>query len=125
MFVGEYNHSLDSKGRLIIPSRFREALGDTFMVTKGLDGCLSIYDMEGWKNLEAKLQTLPLTNANARKFTRFMLGGAIECEVDKQGRILIPGNLREFAHLSKDVALVGVGGRIEIWDKETWMQVSA
>ncbi len=125
MFVGEYNHSLDSKGRLIIPSRFRDALGDTFMVTKGLDGCLSIYDMEGWKNLEAKLQALPLTNANARKFTRFMLGGAIECEVDKQGRILIPSNLREFAHLTKDVALVGVGGRIEIWDKETWTQVSA
>lgn len=111
MFVGEYSHSLDSKGRLIIPSRFREALGDTFMVTKGLDGCLSIYDMEGWKNLESKLQALPLTNANARKFTRFMLGGAIECEVDKQGRILIPANLREFAHLTKDVALVGVGGR--------------
>ena len=125
MFVGEYNHSLDSKGRLIIPSRFRDALGDTFMVTKGLDGCLSIYDMEGWKNLEAKLQALPLTNANARKFTRFMLGGAIECEVDKQGRIFIPSNLREFAHLTKDVALVGVGGRIEIWDKETWAQVSA
>ena len=125
MFVGEYSHSLDSKGRLIIPSRFREALGDTFMVTKGLDGCLSIYDMEGWKNLESKLQALPLTNANARKFTRFMLGGAIECEVDKQGRILIPANLREFAHLTKDVALVGVGGRIEIWDKETWIQVSA
>lgn len=125
MFVGEYSHSLDSKGRLIIPSRFREALGDTFMVTKGLDGCLSIYDMEGWKNLESKLQALPLTNANARKFTRFMLGGAIECEVEKQGRILIPANLREFAHLTKDVALVGVGGRIEIWDKETWIQVSA
>ncbi|MCI8402413.1 MAG: division/cell wall cluster transcriptional repressor MraZ [Lachnospiraceae bacterium] len=125
MFVGEYNHSLDAKGRLIIPSRFREALGDTFMVTKGLDGCLFIYDMSGWKVLEAKLQALPLTSAHARKFSRFMLGGAIECEVDKQGRILLPANLREFAHLTKDIALVGVGGRVEIWDKETWMANSA
>ncbi len=125
MFVGEYTHSLDAKGRLIIPSKFRESLGDTFMVTKGLDGCLSIYDMAGWKVLEEKLQSLPLTNANARKFTRFMLGGAIDCEVDKQGRILLPANLREFAHLTKDVSLVGVGGRIEIWDKETWLQTSA
>lgn len=124
MFVGEYNHSLDAKGRLIIPSKFREALGDIFMVTKGLDGCLFIYDMEEWKVLEAKLQALPLTNANARKFTRFMLGGAIECEVDKQGRILLPLNLREFAHLNKDAVLVGVGGRIEIWDKETWLATS-
>ena len=116
MFVGEYSHSLDAKGRLIIPSKFREALGDTFMVTKGLDG---------WKVLEGKLQALPLTNANARKFTRFMLGGATECDVDKQGRILLPANLREFAHLNKDVALVGVGGRIEIWDKETWQKTNA
>lgn len=125
MFVGEYSHSLDTKGRLIIPAKFRESLGDVFMVTKGLDGCLSVYDMQGWKELEEKLQALPLTNANARKFTRFMLGGAIECEVDKQGRILLPVNLREFAHLSKDVALVGVGGRIEIWDKDTWVEKCA
>ena len=125
MFVSEYNHSLDTKGRLIIPSKFRESLGDTFMVTKGLDGCLSIYDMEGWKLLEEKLKVLPLTNANARKFTRFMLGGAIECEVDKQGRILLPANLREFAHLTKDVTLVGVGNRIEIWDKEAWAEANS
>ena len=125
MFRGEYNHALDTKGRLIVPSKFRDALGDTFIVTKGLDGCLFMYEMEGWKVLEAKLQALPLTNANARKFTRFMLGGAIECEVDKQGRILLPANLREFAHLSKDVTLVGVGGRIEIWDKEAYVEANA
>jgi MraZ protein len=95
------------------------------MVTKGLDGCLSIYDMEGWKVLEDKLKSLPLTNANARKFSRFMLGGATECEVDKQGRILLPANLREFAHLTKDVALVGVGNRIEIWEKEAWAVANA
>jgi len=124
MFVGEYSHSLDGKGRLIIPSKFRESLGDTFMVTKGLDGCLSIYEMEGWRKLEEKLQALPLTNTNARKFTRFMLGGASECEVDKQGRILLPSNLREFAGLTKDVVLVGVGGHIEIWDKENWGRIS-
>ncbi len=125
MFMGEYNHSLDTKGRLIIPSRYREALGDTFVLTKGLDGCLNIYDTEGWNALTEKLQALPITSANARKFTRFMLGGATECEVDKQGRILIPANLRAFAGLTRDVILVGVGGRIEIWDREAWEKTSA
>lgn len=124
MFFGEYSHSLDAKGRLIIPSKFRESLGDIFMVTKGLDGCLSVCDMEQWKEQVTKLQALPQTNANARRFVRFKLGGAVECEVDKQGRILLPANLREFAHLTKDVNLVGVGNSIEIWDHDTWIGVS-
>lgn len=118
MFMGEYNHTIDTKGRVIIPSKFREVLGDTFVVTKGLDGCLFVYDNTEWNAFEEKLKTLPLTNRNARQFVRFFLAGAAEVEVDKQGRILIPGVLREFAGLEKDVVLIGVASRIEIWDKE-------
>ena len=120
MFRGEYSHTVDTKGRLIIPSKFREHLGDEFVVTKGLDGCLFVYDNSEWKNFEEKLQKLPLTNPNARKFSRFFLAGASACEVDKQGRILLPAVLRAFAGLEKEVAFVGVGSRIEIWDKATW-----
>lgn len=120
MFMGEYNHTIDAKGRLIVPSKFREQLGDEFVVTKGLDGCLFAYDNSEWKNFEEKLQKLPLTNPNARKFARFFLAGASACEVDKQGRILLPAVLRAFAGLEKEVALVGVGSRIEIWNKATW-----
>ncbi len=118
MFMGEYNHTIDAKGRLIIPSKFREILGDAFVVTKGLDGCLFVYDNEEWKRFEEKLRTLPITNKEARQFVRFFLAGATEAEVDKQGRILIPNVLREFAGLTKDVVLVGVGSRIEIWSRE-------
>jgi len=117
MFMGEYNHTIDAKGRLIVPSKFRESLGDEFVVTKGFDGCLYVFDDEEWAALEAKIKTLPLTNKEARQFARFFLAGAASVEVDKQGRILLPGVLREFADLSKDVTLVGVGTRIEIWDK--------
>lgn len=120
MFMGEYNHTIDPKGRLIIPAKFREALGDEFVVTKGLDGCLFVYANTEWNNFEEKLRTLPLTNKNARQFTRFFLAGAAACEVDKQGRILIPQVLREFAKLEKDVVLIGVASRIEIWSKEVW-----
>ena len=118
MFMGEYNHTIDAKGRLIIPSKFREILGDAFVVTKGLDGCLFVYDNEEWKRFEEKLRSLPITNKEARQFVRFFLAGATEAEVDKQGRILIPNVLREFAGLMKDVVLVGVGSRIEIWGRE-------
>lgn len=122
MFMGEYNHTVDAKGRLIVPSKFREQLGDEFVVTKGLDGCLFVYENTEWKALEEKLHALPLTNANARKFSRFFLAGATTCEVDKQGRILLPAVLREFAGIDKDAVLVGVGSRIEIWNRETWNQ---
>ena len=117
MFMGEYNHTVDAKGRLIVPSKFREQLGDEFVVTKGLDGCLFVYENTEWKALEEKLNALPLTNANARKFSRFFLAGATTCEVDKQGRILLPAVLREFARIDKDAVLVGVGRRIEIWSR--------
>ena len=118
MFMGEYNHTIDAKGRLIVPSKFRESLGETFVVTKGLDGCLFVYGNDEWSVFEEKLKSLPLTNKEARTFVRFFLAGAAEVEVDKQGRILVPGVLREFAGLKKDVVLIGVASRIEIWDRE-------
>ena len=125
MFMSRYNHTVDAKGRLIVPSKFRDQLGDEFVVTKGMDGCLFVYANEDWKAFEEKLATLPMTNKEARMFTRFFLAGAATLEVDKQGRILLPANLREFAALEKDVVLVGVGTRIEIWSKENWENMDA
>ena len=113
---------LTDGGRLIVPAKFREVLGDEFVVTKGLDNCLFVYPNDEWQKFEEKLQTLPLTNKNARQFTRFFLAGAASVEVDKQGRILLPSVLREFAGLEKDVVLVGVASRIEIWSKDRWLQ---
>jgi MraZ protein len=124
MFMGEYNHTIDAKGRLIIPSKFRDELGETFVLTKGLDGCLSIYPKEEWEEFERKLRTLPLTNKNARTFTRFFIAGATACELDKQGRILVPATLREYAGLAKDVVLTGNLDRIEVWSKEKWAENS-
>lgn len=120
MFMGEYNHSIDPKGRLIIPSKFRELLGDEFVVTKGLDGCLFVFPNDEWKAFEEKLRSLPMANKNARKFSRFFMAGATTCELDKQGRILLPSTLREFAGLEKDVVLAGLLNRIEIWSKDNW-----
>ena len=120
MFMGEYNHTIDAKGRLIIPSKFRESLGEEFVITKGLDGCLFVYDNQEWNDFEEKLNALPLNKKDNRQFVRFFLAGAAQVEVDKQGRILVPGNLRDFAELEKDVVLVGVASRIEIWSKARW-----
>ncbi len=125
MFMGEYNHTIDAMGRLIVPSKFREALGDTFVVTKGLDGCLFVYDNGEWNAFEEKLKSLPITNKEARQFARFFLAGAAEVEVDKQGRILVPNILREFAQINKDVVLIGVASRIEIWSKERFEGITA
>lgn len=125
MFMGEYNHSIDTKGRLIIPSRFREELGDDFVVTKGLDGCLFVFPNNEWQAFEEKLKALPLTNKSARQFARFFVAGATPCELDKQGRILLPQTLREFAGLEKDVVLTGMLNRIEIWSKVKWMENSS
>jgi MraZ protein len=124
MFMGEYNHTIDPKGRLIIPSKFREQLSDEFVLTKGLDGCLSIYPMDEWESFEKQLRSLPLTNKNARTFTRFFVAGAASCELDKQGRILVPQTLREFAGLTKEVVLTGNINRIEIWSKNKWSENS-
>jgi len=120
MFMGRYNHTIDPKGRLSIPSKYRETLGDEFVVSKGMDGCLFVYADEDWKVFEAKLASLPLINQEARQFARFFLSGAQYVTVDKQGRILMPQDLREFAGLEKDVVLAGMGGRIEIWSLEKW-----
>lgn len=125
MFMSEYNHTIDTKGRLIVPSKFRDQLGDEFVVTKGMDGCLFVYANEDWNAFEQKLTSLPLINKEARKFARFFLAGAAQVEVDKQGRILLPSNLRDFAGLEKDVVLVGVGSRIEIWSRENWENMDA
>ena len=118
MFMGEYNHTIDAKGRLIIPSKFREALGDEFVVTKGMDDCLFVFDNSEWQAFEAKLRSLPMIDKEARQFTRYFLAGAASLEVDKQGRILLPAVLREFADITKDAVLVGVGNRVEIWSKD-------
>ena len=120
MFMGEYNHTIDAKGRLIVPSKFREQLGEEFVITKGLDGCLFVYSNEEWKKIEESFRDKPLTSKDARKFNRFFFAGACSCEVDKQGRILIPSNLREYAGIEKDVVSVGVLSRVEIWSKEKW-----
>ena len=122
MFIGEYEHSVDAKGRVIMPAKLREDIGEKFILTKGLDGCLFAYSQNEWNNFEEKLKSLPLTNKNARDFVRFFLSGAIECEIDKQGRFLIPSNLREYSKLDKEIMILGVGTRIEIWNKETWIK---
>ena len=120
MFMGEYNHTIDAKGRLIIPAKFREALGDEFVVTQGMDGCLFVFDNSEWQAFAEKLRSLPMMDKEVRQFTRFFLAGAASVEVDKQGRILIPPVLREFADITKDAVLIGVGSRIEIWSKDRW-----
>ena len=124
MLIGEYEHSIDTKGRLIMPSKLKEDIGEKFVVTKGLDGCLFVYSEKEWKTFEEKLRTFPLTNKDARALMRFFLAGAMECEIDKQGRFLIPGNLREFATLEKEVVIIGVLNKIEIWSKDKWQKYS-
>ena len=117
MFMGQYQHSIDAKGRLIVPAKFREGLGEHFVVTKGLDNCLFAYPQD-------ELKQLPLTNTGARKFVRFFFAGAVECELDNQGRIMVPPHLREYAGLKKEVVSIGVNNRIEIWNKESWNDYS-
>ena len=119
--MGEYSHNIDAKNRLIMPAKFREQLGDKFIATKGLDGCLFVYSLSEWETIEAKFREIPLTTKDARKFLRFFFAGAAECEVDKQGRVLIPPSLKEYAGLEKEVMSVGVLNRVEIWSKERWL----
>lgn len=123
-FKGEYSHTIDDKGRLIIPSRLREQLGEGFVVTKGLDGCLFVFDREGWENFEDKLRALPMDNRDARMLSRFFLAGASDAELDKQGRVLLPANLISHAELAKDVVVIGAGNRVEIWSRERWNDTS-
>ncbi len=118
--MGEYQHTVDAKGRLIIPAKFRDDLDGGFVVTRGLDKCLFAYTMDEWKKLEEKLKALPVTKKDARAFTRFFFSGATEVELDKQGRVNLPANLLSYAGLEKDCVVLGVSSRIEIWAKEAW-----
>ncbi len=118
--MGEFRHSIDSKGRIIIPARFRSELGQAFVMTKGLDGCLFLYPEGEWEELTAKLEDLPFTKSEARAFVRFFFSGAAECDCDSQGRTVIPSNLREYSSLNREAVVIGVGNRIEIWSAEAW-----
>lgn len=118
--MGEYSHNIDRKGRLIMPAKFREELQDKVVVNRGLDGCLYVYTMDQWSVVQKKLATLPTTKKNARNFQRMMLAKADECDLDSQGRILIPSRLVQLAQLEKECVIVGVGNHIEIWAKERW-----
>lgn len=120
MLLGEYQHSIDAKGRVILPAKFREEIGENCIATKGLEKCLFVYPKQEWSSIEDKLKQLPLAKAEARAFVRFFFSGAAELECDKQGRVLIPGNLRDYAALDKDIVIIGVLNRIEIWDKAAW-----
>ena len=122
MFLGEYNHNLDVKGRMAIPAKFRTKLNAGAIITKGLEHCLFIFDLKDWETLAQKLIALPIAQANARAFSRLMLSGAMDVELDGQGRILIPDYLRKYADLKKQVVVAGLYNRIEIWDNDAWKQ---
>ncbi|MGK0604311.1 division/cell wall cluster transcriptional repressor MraZ [Enterococcus gilvus] len=120
MFMGEFQHNIDAKGRLIVPSKLREQLGEKFVVTRGMDGCLFGYPLDEWSQLETKLNDMPLSKKDARAFVRFFYSAATECEIDKQGRINIPASLRSHASIEKECVIIGVANRIEIWDQTRW-----
>ena len=120
MFMGEYHHSIDEKGRLIIPSKLRLELGESFIITRGLDNCLIVYSLVEWNKIVEKLKKLSFTKKDARNFTRFLLSGATVCELDKQGRVNISASLVDYAELEKDCIIVGVNDRLEIWSQDKW-----
>ena len=124
MFMGEFNHSIDTKGRIIVPSKLREELGEEFVVTLGLDGCLFLYPQTEWQSFVSKLKNLPGTK-ETRQIQRYFLAGAASCEVDRQGRVLIPAKLREKAQLEKDIVFVGVLSKVELWSEEKWNENNA
>src|SRR5659263_243986 len=118
MLIGEHQHNIDVKGRVFIPARFRDDLGEHFIVTKGLDSCLFIYSQDEWLVLDAKIRALPMSKS--RRLQLFFFSSAVDVEADKQGRIVLPQNLREFASLTRDVVIIGASSRVEIWDKQKW-----
>lgn len=124
MLVGEFQHTIDNKGRVIMPAKFRDYLGDRFVITKGLDNCLFVYPQEEWGVVVEKLRQLSFTKADARAFSRFFFSGADEVEMDKQGRVLLAPNLREYAGLEREIMVIGVSSRVEIWDREKWLSYS-
>jgi len=122
MFIGEYSHTIDSKKRMAIPSRFRKELGKKAVITRGIDNCLVVYPMKEWENLAKKLGSLPATQIDARKFSRIMLSGAMDVNLDNLGRILIPDYLKNYASLKKNVVVCGLFNRLEIWDEDKWQE---
>ncbi|MDP3993108.1 MAG: division/cell wall cluster transcriptional repressor MraZ [bacterium] len=124
MLIGEYKHSLDGKGRLSIPAKFRSELGASAIVTKGLEGCLFMYPKSQWELMASRLSNMPVSSSNARAFSRLMLSGAMEVEIDRLGRALLPGYLREYAALEGETVITGVYNRVEIWDKKSWAEYS-
>ena len=120
MFMGEYHHTIDEKGRLIIPSKFREELGEKFIITRGIENCLFVYSLSSWKKITQRLESLPFTKKDARQFVRFFLSGATTAEFDKQGRVNITSPLISYAKLQKDCVVIGTGDRLEIWSQEDW-----
>lgn len=120
MFMGEFQHTVDAKGRLIIPAKFRDGLGERFIATRGLENCLFVFSEKEWEAFGEKLKQLPMASGHARQFTRLLFSGATECELDPQGRINLPANLREYAGLDKEAVVVGVSNRVEIWSKAGW-----
>jgi MraZ protein len=125
MFIGEYKHNIDEKGRLALPAKFRQELKDGAVVTRGLDNCLFLYTKKEWEKLAEKLANLPISQANSRAFARLMLAGAMDVEFDKQGRVVLPEYLRQFAGLKKSVVIAGLYTRLEIWDESAWKQYKA
>ncbi len=120
MFIGEYNGTIDDKARIIIPAKFRSSLKNQVVVTRGLDNSLVLYTLDEWKKLAEKLASLPISTANTRAFSRLMLAGAMDCDIDKQGRIVLPGYLKEFAKINKKLVYAGMYNRVEIWSEELW-----
>ncbi|MCL2323035.1 MAG: division/cell wall cluster transcriptional repressor MraZ [Oscillospiraceae bacterium] len=125
MFIGEYEHVCDEKKRIIVPSKFREGLGNKFVMSKGLDGCIYVFNEEDFKILEGKLKMLPMSNKEARVYSRFFFSSAHEVEIDKQGRVVIPQLLIDYSKIEKDIVSIGVSNRIEIWSKEAWIKYNS
>ena len=120
MFIGEYHHTIDEKGKIIIPSKFRESLGKEFIITRGIENCLFIYSLQNWADITNKLSSLPFTKKDARTFNRFFMSGATNVELDKQGRVNISKPLIDYANISKDCVIIGTGDRLEVWSQESW-----
>ncbi|MBI5621533.1 division/cell wall cluster transcriptional repressor MraZ [Candidatus Falkowbacteria bacterium] len=124
MFIGQYSHTIDAKGRMAVPVKFRKELAKS-VITKGLDGCLVLYPAGEWKKLADKLAALPISKANARGFSRLMLAGAMDCDVDRQGRVMLPDYLRQFAGITKKVIVAGLYNRVELWEEKAWEKYRA
>lgn len=120
MFIGEYRHSIDDKGRMAIPAKFRSIFNEGAVVTRGLDNCLFVYSQSEWAKLAEKLVNLPISQKNTRAFARLMLAGAMDVQLDAQGRVVLPQYLREYAKLRKITVIAGLYNRLEVWDEEEW-----